>query len=295
MLIATTLWFTFTLNQNFSTSCLFKVNYKNIPENKLPIAPLTSKLEGEIIGNGWNLMRYLYDNEIKTIEADLSQVEGIYLKEDILISLINDELPKNIQITQIVPKQIPVIFENRFNKKIPVKLNADLNFSENYYPIGKMKLSPDSITVGGPETIINALNFWETDTLSLNTIKSNLEGKISLKESDQFNIVFTEKEINYSLEVEQFTEKKLKIPINLINLNEGDEIVILPKQVDLSCTLPISLYDEVLVNDFVIEADYKNNRRKDIIILTLVKQPAFLKDVHFHPASVEFIKYQTEE
>jgi len=294
IIIAIGLWTFFTLNQYFTTSQRFNLSYINIPKDKIPVEPLTPFIEAEIRGQGWDLLTLELNRKPKEIIADLSLSEGIYLNEKELMTMLQNQLTGTIKPLQIIPRRIPLIFEPKFSKKIPLTILSDISFRKNFYQLGNIIIDPDSVEISGPQTIVESLNFWETDTIKLEALEKSKKGQATLSQSDKFNISFSDFVVDYEIKVEQYTEKKLVIPVNIINSPSDFEILTLPKTVNLKCLVPIEMYENIDAKDFKITADFLNQKNKDLIYLTLTRQPAYIKEINFTPNAVEFIKYEKE-
>lgn len=239
-------------------------------------------------------MSLVLNNKPKEISADLSLSEGIYLNEAELMTMLQNQLTGTIKPLQVIPRRIPLIFEEKFSKKIPVEVVSDISFRKNFYQLGKLIIKPDSIEISGPQTIVESLNYWETDTIKLVDLEASKKGKATISQSDKFNINFSDYLVDYEINVEQYTEKKLTIPVNIINSPADFDILILPKMVNLKCLVPIEMYENIESGDFKITADFINQKNNDLIYLTLTRQPAYVKEINFTPNAVEFIKYEKE-
>jgi len=235
------------------------------------------------------LLKNRLDLKRANIEIDLSNdLFENKVKESNILEIINEQSPQNIVATECNPKEISVQFEESIKKKIPLIVPKLLTFMQGYDIKKEISITPDSIVVTGPVSIIDTLNMWYTDTIKHTNLSSIVKDKVNTKEI-LANVIFNHYTIEYEIDVAQYTEKKLSANIKVIN-NKNIELLIVPKKVDLKCLIPISEYDKITAEDFSIIADYQKNKVNGYINLKLNKKAKFSKNISYFPESVEYIQ-----
>jgi YbbR domain-containing protein len=168
-------------------------------------------------------------------------------------------------------------------------LAADLSFSPGYHLKSPIQLSPDSISISGPESLVSNIMDWRTDSLILKDIQNSAEKKISLRESAR-EIKLNQQTITAKLEVEQFTEKSFFVKI--LQRNAPDSIRIFPDRIKIYCLVGLSKYEEVEESGFTVEVDLKDAKpgvENNAVPILLTKSPDFVDNVRFSPKSAEYI------
>lgn len=276
------------MNKDIETSLNVPLSFVNLPEKKVATNELPQYLTTTFVGQGWFLLRNRLSLRQSKIEIDLgNDLYEEQVKENSLLQIINRQSPPNIKAIACQPQEISFQFEESIDKKIPLIVPKLLTFMQNYSNKKNIEISPDSIVVSGPGSIIDSLKSWHTDTIKHRNLNKTVTGKIGLRET-LLNIVFNKYLINYEIDVAQFTEKKLSVEIKVINKQNVD-LLIIPKKVDLKCLVPINEYDKITAKDFSIIADFKNEKIKHYINLKLNKKSIFAKNISFFPKSVEYI------
>lgn len=294
LILASGAWIITSLNETFKTDFEYNITYPKLPEDKVPAVNLPTTLVAELEADGWSLFRY---NRLRSkfIPVDLSAVEDNIVSESDLIKAITSQIPEQveIEIRNIEPSTIPVEFEKRYSKKVPVILNHQLTFKDGYFRKGTIILSPDSITITGAKSVVQPVDHWHTDTLRLNDLTKTVTKTVEIIVPDNIRLNEDDYLIDVEIDVVQYTEKKMDIPVSLINASEINFLMI-PQSLELKCLVPVDEYDNIIPDDFRLEADYKNNAYKGKIDVTMVRQHEFAKQVNFYPNEVDYILFENE-
>jgi len=141
---------------------------------------------------------------------------------------------------------------------------------------------------------VKKINQWESLPIAFKNINRNIRNTIGLKKSSNSSINLSDSLITYTLQVEQFTEKKLESAVKLINAPKDREIVLLPKKVSITVQVPLSKYQTLKSEDFIITADYLRAQEDKSISLEIEMKPPMVKNVKISPAFVEFIIFSED-
>jgi len=291
--LASCTWIVFSLNETFTNNYIFEVTYPTMPEDKVPAIDLPDTLIAELESSGWDLFQYARKRTSNEVSIDLSVVENNLVSESNLKAILYNQLPNQIKIYKIEPREIPVKFEQEFSKKVPVILNHQFTFKDGYFQKGDVVVKPDSITISGAKSVVDSINHCTADTLYFNDLTKTVQKTVRLKIPNNIIIKEDHKLIDIEVEVAQHTEKKLEIPVALTNTVDTNFLII-PTSIELKCLVPVDEYDNIQPEDFSLEADYKNNAYKGKIDVTMVRQHEFAKQVSFYPNEVDFINIEVE-
>ena len=94
--------------------------------------------------------------------------------------VIND-LPANIQITRMTPPSLDIQMDKPLTKELAVKANL-VGTPDQEYKVTNLEIIPKTITIKGPQSVINPLSEIATTPVNINNIKEHTEinAKISL-------------------------------------------------------------------------------------------------------------------
>lgn len=287
--VAFIFWLLVKLSQTYKVDKEVVFDF-NIPDEKaLTILP-PDDVEVELEGRGWDLMFDYFTKGKVVLFFDMNEQSRVRLNWLQLKSLIQKNLSSSeIKITEINYDNLSLSLEDRMKKMIPIQLDAELSFSPGYHLKKSIQLSPDSISISGPESLVSNIMEWRTDSLILKDVQNSAERKISLRESAR-EIKLSQQTITAELDVEQFTEKSFFVKI--LQRNAPDSIRIFPDRIKIYCLVGLSKYEEVEESGFTVEVDLKDAKpgvENNAVPILLTKSPDFVNNVRFSPKSAEYI------
>jgi len=265
LIISTILWFFNALNKDYSTVLNFPVTFVNMPENKVNTNELPSKLEIKINSDGFNILSHKFSSNFIPIKIDyntlrLKQIKPqdssnlFFLTNNNISQNIESQFNKNFKLLKIKPDSIFFNFTYITEKKVAVKLSSDINYKHQFMPKNKSIFRPDSITIKGAATILDSINYIETEKLKINKLSKNYHKKLSLVQRE--NIFYSQNYVDINIEVEEYTEYKITIPIKIINLPKNKKVKIFPSKIDVTYFVGFSSYDKISEKNFTAIIDY---------------------------------------
>lgn len=285
--IALSFWLMVKLSRTYTAEKPVVLRFE-LPEDKVFSSSPPDDMHVQLSGRGWELMiDYLYSPQI-ILYYKLSNTQWFNLNKWQLRNDISSKLAfSNIQIKEASYDDVALPLENKIVKKIPIHLNYSFSFAPGYQLQG-IQLSPDSLKVSGPGTLLDTLKMWQTAPLALENLKSNTKRTLALRKPTKGLAIATEL-VEATVLVEQFTEKSIFVP--LMVKNAPDSLKIFPELVKLTCVVGLSQYNAVNQNDFQVEIDLAKiplNEGKNTVPIVLKKQPDYVTNVQFAPKSAEF-------
>lgn len=294
LILASGTWIFTSLNETFTCNYDYRIGYPKMPEDKVPAKGLPYTLTAELEATGWDLFQYNRNRNSKTINIDLSTIENNLVSESNLKAVLYNQLPNQIEIHKIEPREISVEFEQKYSKKVPVVLVHQFTFKDGYYQKGDLIIQPDSITITGAKSVVDSIQYYQTaDTLQLKNLTKTVNKTVEIIVPNSIILNEDDYLIDVEVVVAQHTEKKLDIPVALTNANDTNFLII-PSSIELKCLVPVDEYDNILPEDFSLEADYKNNAYNGKIDVTMLRQHEFAKQVSFYPNEVDYIFIEDE-
>jgi YbbR domain-containing protein len=131
---------------------------------------------------------------------------------------------------------------------------------------------------------------WPTDSLVIENLNSSQSRTVALQPPPQ-EIQLETKEVEVRIEVEQFTEKSLFVPLQVKNIPETDSLSFFPQRVRVRFVVGLSKYNELTDEDFQLEADLEGvslEKSQIQVPIRLTKKPDFVKNVQFTPNTANF-------
>jgi len=175
------MWFLKKLDNNYFFTTSYTINYKNLPEEKIIINKIPTKLYITLYGNGFELLKVNFFSERKiNIDLHLSPIVNntILFNTNLIIQELKKELPTQIQIIKIEPQNIKLYLQ-KLKYKI-VKVVPKILTNHNLIAIDSIVCNPKYIIIKASENYLKNINYIETVPIYLNKPIFYIE-KVKLK------------------------------------------------------------------------------------------------------------------
>jgi len=288
--LSVVLWIFTALSEAYEHNVSCQVQYMNLPDDLIPVFPLTNDVELRLRGSGFDLLK-LSKPKTKKVQIDYELFGGTQeILNSELKGLISDQL-SNFYIEHVRPTVFPFSFQTKQSKKVPIVLKKQLTTNNNWFVEEHIQLTPDSVLISGPEDLMDTLQSWPTNLLKLKNLESNQVGTIGLKNSSVFNLSVEPAQCNYAISVDQWTEKTMDLPILSINLPKEFMVFLFPKQAKLRFRVPLKQYESLKEAQFKLVADFEKTQisKENKVTLRLETEKQHIRNVRIEPSSVEFV------
>jgi YbbR domain-containing protein len=207
---------------------LGKNSTQQVLAQKLPPA-----ITASVSGRGWDLIK-LYNHPPRIYVHITGKQINVFQQ-------VRQQMSNNIAVQKVEPFYIQPKLEPSKSRKVPVKANVDVHFAKQYGFIQKPTIIPDSVTVRGASSRIDDIHYWPTDSLTFKKVKKNIYTNISLKKPNSL-IHLSDAKVSYQATVVQFTEGKVKVPVEKRNFPMGTVVSFNPSSVTVKYSIPLQEY-----------------------------------------------------
>lgn len=300
LFISATFWFLSVLSKSYTTQIDYPVKYTQLPESRILVGKekLPQKLKLRVTAFGFTLLRHKITTQILPIEMAVNTLKLEPIPNDstryfLLTALAKEEIARQIgsdmKINKILPDSLIFQFASTVQKKLPVSTEFEVTFARQFMQKGAITTQPDSVTVIGPHTILDTLKSVRVMDNVFEKLKAPISATVPLQPDD--DLKYSENIVTVNIPVEQYTEKKLSIPIEIENVPDTLIVKTFPNTVTVSFFVAFSDYNHVSPEDFRAVADYNSlkNRMGKKLRVRMTRFPAFVKEKKYHPKHVEYI------
>lgn len=292
LLIAIAAWLFMALNNKYVYTAKTVLKYENIPHKKAfhPLQADTVDLQVE--GTGWQLLfaRLRIKPQSITISLEKLNNRNFILFSEQLYN-VNRQLETSQRIISVKPDTLYFDFSEKTVKRVPVKLVSKITFANQYGIASPIEITPDYVTISGPEKELKKIQEWQTDTLKLNDVQASSKTILGMTQSKMKNVTIFPATVEVKIPVDEFTEKIVEVPLIIINNREYLNVKLFPRKVSVTFLVALSKYN--LVNEEFIEAAVDINEWKvlkhDRLSVKILRFPEFCKLIRITPAKVDFI------
>lgn len=155
---AVTFWLFNALNKEYSTNLRFPLQFEFDQTQFAPARQLPQNLLINVRGNGWDLFRKYFGVRLPVLVIPLERpAETKKIVASTLPALIASQL-NGIQINFIVMDTLRLQIENKARKTVKIVANIEqVTFRNNEGRVGPVEISPDTVEVTGPATLVEQL------------------------------------------------------------------------------------------------------------------------------------------
>ena len=296
LLIATTLWFLDALSKDYTTTMTYNVKYVNPPRNLFLANTPPPKIDLRVQAHGFTLMRHKLAFSFSPLLLDLTALSQsidstqytVQVTSEGIIRRIDHQISKEISITEVTPRNIILQFDTLHSKIVPVKPMVTLNFKPQFNLNDTVQADPDSVEIAGPAGLIDTITSLQTLPVTFNDLETSVRQSIRILHPDHTSIY--PDRVSLNVPVERFTEKKVTLPVQIINMPEDANIKLFPAQVNIAFMVGLSNYDNVSSTDFTAWVDFEQiSSQQETLEVQVEAKPEFIQLIKVSPASVEYL------
>jgi YbbR-like protein len=291
LFISCVFWVLQSLQEISEVELKIPVSYSEIPSHISITNKLPKTLRITLRDKGTNLYYYYRHRRELTVKVDLLhwyRKDGIgKIPMTVFDSFLRNRLMSTTQLLRVNPDTISVFFVEKASKVVPVHLNSSLSLSAQHMLSNAPELSPAFITVFAPASVLSKLNQIETEVLKLKDLGDSTT--VSLNLIPVNGVHYSQKTIDVHLNVEEFTEKNLVIPVTGWHFPAGEELLSFPSSVKVSFFVGLSNYAKMTPDSFQISVDHANllNSDRSAQKLLLIYSPKNIRNLRIQPETVD--------
>jgi YbbR domain-containing protein len=298
--ISSVLWLMNSLSKDYITEIDCPIEFYNYPDNYVMIDEIPGNVKLQVSGRGFTLLKYTIgsialpfnidlQSYFSTSDSDSKHIQFQYYmssKKEEIERFLNDE----IKVLDVSPSILSLKFDKLHEKKVKISSRLNLKYTPQYRQKGYAKISPDSVIVKGPKSVLDTMNEIYTEIITDQDINSNQTYKVKLKSPDRCNLSI--KEAKVKVNVEQFTENTIEVPINIINKPDTLSLSIFPDKIKITYLVSFQNFQIVKPSDFHPAIDYReisSQNDPQELKVTLLYIPEEVQVTRYWPQKARFI------
>ncbi len=286
-----------SLSKEYAIVVSFPVKYTNLPADKLIVNQLPEIIDIEIRSSGFNLLIYKLKQHRETVFIDINDAKVSSTKNNYFISCnnhldkITSQFSNAIKVVRIKPDTVFINYNKKISKTVPVKVNVNLEFAEQYQQSDSIQIEPKFVDVLGTDEVLSKISFVETAIYNLkNQEKTILMDLKLVKSAAMKQVEFSQNTVKMKVNVTKFTEAVLELPVNVENLPNGLNLKTFPDKITVKYQVAFNDYGKISPSDFKIAVDYsKIEQGSNKLKVQIVKFPTNVRSVKLSNERVEYI------
>lgn len=296
LILACIIWVLTKFSNQDTSTITAQLVYTDLPPDAVLLGNQPKSISFDLTANGFDFLLLQLKRPTIAIE-----VNNYYNEKELtavidnteLVRLITNSLNTNIAARNLSIDMLTLKLDALVSKKIAVELKHNLEFEEGFRIIGTVTSIPDSVVVQGTSSRLESINLVSTKSVD----RSNISGDLTISaEVDTTGLqIFSvnPEKVDIAIDVEEFTQKEIILPIELINVPEETTIKLIPETIRISADVPVNKFNTITTNDFRVVCDYlKRNEEENFMLPELVSLPEDIHNVEFGMQKIDFLIFK---
>ena len=280
---ATTFWILNALNKDdYTTVVDFPIALAYDHNQYMAVTKEPNKIELEIRGNGWDLLRKYFKLNTPAFPVELENPAAKnFISPSTIVSILNDSI--KFQIDRIKTLTIPVKADS-----------ASFTLAKNYRLLSAPVFFPSTITVTGPSSVLAELKDGIQIDINAQKINANLTKEVPVVIPKEIASLVKSKEesLNVSIEVVAFLEGNKRLRMTKLNFPRSVSLV--NEEVSFVMDYLVDERSVQELKDLEFEAilNYsKRNKVDSTITVEVQPMPKFLDQIRISPSIIK-LRYE---
>jgi hypothetical protein len=278
------------LTKVHTKSISYKINLTDIPDDKIITNQSVDSIKITVSSFGFDFVKYyLSDQAINISSKDIFDNSKSYvITQSNSYSQIDNFITPKFELISINIDSLFFNYDRLKTKNVPVVLNSSINFSQGFDYFENFTIIPDSISVIGPELVLESINTITTKKLILDNLKSSINENLLL-DIQYTNLKYSNKSVKLFIDVEKSTESILDIPVSIINVPKDIKLNYYPKMIKISFTVSLDNYQKYSSKDFKIICDFNQISLDGKLTPEVINQPNLIKNLRLINNEIQYV------
>ena len=295
LLLSFGFWLLQTLQQDYERRIELPLRYKNVPSEWVLSGSNPQKISLLLKDKGTTMMYYIWKANIDPVDISITGLprlsdSSLGISGSILETAISKQLITSTSIISFEPREIVLQYDSLDSRLVKVVENVNVTTKQGFQISDSIKISYPEVRIFGSRSVLYALDEVKTKQVELTNLSKTKEVTAHL---DLPEGVKSEYEaVKLTIPIEEFTEKRLHLPVLCLDIPENYAIRLFPSNVEVVCNIPVSRFRELTTEKLAIVIpfkDFEDFRNSGKISVRLTEKPSWVTSYEVSPNELEFI------
>ena len=294
LVISTAAWFLVKLSENYVTQTTFRLQMEEVQADKW-ISSDEQSVKMSLNIDGFHTLRYkMIRDRVVTIPLNevsyrLENGNTYSFSSQYVAEKVAEKLNINASDITINDAKIYFTLDALKSKVVPVVLQSNVTTARQYDIYGIPTLDPSSVTVYGPQEVIDTIKTVRTEPLVMNNVSQNFNVTMPLDLLGG-RIHSNVKEVKAEVQVEKFTEMDVEVPIKM---TDSLKMRFFPETMTVKCLVAMRDYASITPENFVVAVDKQQLKAmQPLLDVRLASWPPTVQILSTRPDKVEYLIVQ---
>jgi hypothetical protein len=299
VLLAAGFWCLQSLQEEVEVEIQLPVKYKNAPADLILATDNPTTIVCKIKDKGLVLLSY--SNWLHTfapLEVNLKglgreELTEVVVSTKVIESTVDKQLMASTELLALEPATFRVNYAKMLSKELPVQPALHLRPAPGFQLADSVAVSPSMVKVYATKNVLDSLMAITTEPAELKDVKNKQQLALALQIPP--GVKCDEEEVTVTVDVEEFTEKRLVVPVICKDIPNNYTLRVFPASVTVLCNVPLSRFKELTEATLEIKVPFSKfeaQSKTGYIEVKLTKKPRWVSKAVLQPNVVEFILEQ---
>ena len=296
LIISAAAWFLVKLSEDYSTQTSFRLRFADVPTDQW-VSSDEQSVNLSLNTDGFHTLRYKMIREpYRFVTISLSEVpyhlengNTYSFSSQYVAEKVAERLDVNAADITMNDGVIYFTMDPLKSKVVPIAFRPDLKMQRQYGLYGIPTIDPATVTIYGPEEIIDTVRAVRTVMVSKTNVSESFSESVPL---DMLGgrIRCNTKEVRVTVEVEKYTEKDIEVPIRVA---DNPKLRFFPETLSVKCLVAMKDYATIVPEDFTVAIDKEQlEALQPLLDVRLASWPNTIQILSTHPDKVEYLIVQ---
>jgi hypothetical protein len=296
--IATVFWFLNALSKTYTEDINVPVSFVNFPNNKTLASKPPEQFDLKIEAHGFTILRYKLSFFFVPLEFNVNEMTRNRMTESNknsfafpsrqFLTELSYQMSNEVKIQSMSPDTLFFRFDQMGQKRVRVKPVLKINLKKQFEISGDTKITPDSILVHGPQSVLDSLRFIPTETLLLEGADHTVNSQSRI--SPIKGLYFETPSVKVNIPIEEYTEEQLSVPVVLANQPPDLKVKLFPSKVKISFQVGLSRFSQIHPEDFKLSVSYSDIKEGKLRLkINPELNPAYIYALKINPEELEYL------
>ena len=266
--IAFIFWFFIKSEDTYSVTTKIPLVARNLQEQKTYKEEVPESITVTLKGSGrafiWLRLFDRFYEDYKAV-LDLSSIADEYDFELDQYYKSNPEkivLPSSLDlefVEVISPRNIKINLDQYLVKKVPIKSQVSISTEPGYIQVGDISFLPDSVSIGGPQEVVDNITFVKTQEDTISNLIVSLDRELLIINPDKL-VDFDPKKVEGFIDIQPISETIVTgIAVKLINKPNDINVFVNPATVSLTIVGGLNQIASIVSTDIEVFINFQES------------------------------------
>ena len=294
LVISTAAWFLVKLSEDYVTQTTFRLQMEEVPADKW-VSSDEQSVKMSLNIDGFHTLRYKMIRDrfvsipLNEVSYRLENGNTYSFSSQYVAEKVAEKLGINASDITMNDAKIYFTMDALKSKVVPIALQSNVTTARQYDIYGIPMLDPSSVTIYGPQEVIDTIRMVRTEPLIMNNVSQPFDVTVPLDLLDG-KLRSNVKEVKAEVQVEKYTEMDIEVPIQA---TDSLKMRFFPETMSVKCLVAMRDYASITPESFKVAVDKQQLKAmQPLLDVSLASWPPTVRILSTRPDKVEYLIVQ---